>query len=51
MFVVQLHVHIKQFLENTESGQKQSVKHLQKMVHSTFQHPPTPHSHTLVSKV
>ncbi len=32
----------------SESGQKQSLKHLQNMVHSTFQHPPPPpHSHTL----
>jgi hypothetical protein len=29
-------------LVGSESGQKQSVKLLQNMVHSTFQHPPPP---------
>jgi hypothetical protein len=27
----------------SESGQKQSFKHLQNMVYNTTQHPPTPH--------
>ncbi len=38
------------YIVGSESGQKQSVKLLQNMVHSTFQHPPhppPPQSHTV----
>jgi hypothetical protein len=35
----------------SESGQKQSVKILQKMFYSTIQHPPQSHTHILYSIV